>query len=39
LRVNQAKWEIPVEDTPYKDSIPEFWRKYAESLNGRTRAF
>ena len=39
LSVNQAKWEIPLEETSYKDSILEFWRKYAESLNGRTRAF
>jgi hypothetical protein len=38
LGQNQAKWEIPIEDTPYRDSIPEFWTKYAESSTGRTWA-
>ena len=36
LGQNQAKWEMPVEDTPYKDSTPEYWGNTAESLNSKT---
>ena len=29
LRDNQAKWEIPVEDTFYKTAVPDFWSEFA----------
>lgn len=34
LQRNQGKWEIPVENTPLKDDIPEFWREYAAKTTG-----
>ncbi|GAB7363391.1 hypothetical protein MBLNU230_g3669t1 [Neophaeotheca triangularis] len=35
LRYNQAKWEIPVEETVYKDEIAAFWKEYAANMTGR----
>lgn len=29
LHTNAAKWDIPLEDTVYSKSIPEFWAEYA----------
>jgi hypothetical protein len=34
LQRNQAKWEIPVENTSLKDETPEFWREYAAKITG-----
>lgn len=28
LHTNAAKWEIPLKDTVYNSSIPEFWAQY-----------
>lgn len=35
---DQAKWEVDVGETPYRDSVPEFWRKYADGLGGGSSA-
>lgn len=29
LRDNQAKWEIPIEETFYTDAVPQFWNEFA----------
>lgn len=28
LQQNQSKWEVPFEETAYKDAIPRFWEEY-----------
>lgn len=33
---NQAKWEIPVDRTWYKDAIPAFWNEYAVNVTGKS---
>lgn len=38
LQQNQAKWELPIENTSYKDSVVKFWRKYAADPAGNSRA-
>jgi hypothetical protein len=35
LQRNQAKWEMPVEETPLRDAIPEFWREYAANVTSK----
>lgn len=35
LQNNQAKWEIPVERTFYKDAIPAFWNEYSANVTGK----
>lgn len=35
LKSNQAKWEIPVERTMYRDAIPNFWNEYAANVTGK----
>jgi hypothetical protein len=35
LQRNQAKWEIPVENTALNDAVPGFWRKYEANTTGK----
>jgi len=36
LHTNTAKWEIPLQDTVYNTSIPEFWAQYsAKTVHSR----
>jgi len=38
LGTSQAKWEVDFGETAYRDSVPEFWRKYADGLDGGSSA-
>lgn len=33
LKTDQAKWEMPFEDTFYRAAIPEFWEQYAANVS------
>jgi hypothetical protein len=35
LQRNQAKWEIPAENTALNDAIPGFWREYEANTTGK----